>query len=82
MKPSGHNHIDPRISYLIDAYLRESISPEEHDELDAWVGASDENMRIFEEKTSASNEKIKEDKYKKYSSLWDILHHYRFRYSI
>jgi hypothetical protein len=82
MKPSGNNHIDQRITYLIDAYLRESITPEEHDELDAWVGASDENMRIFEEKTGANNEKIKEDKYKKYSSIWDILNSHRLQYSI
>jgi ferric-dicitrate binding protein FerR (iron transport regulator) len=47
-----------RISYLISAYLRKSITPEEHDELDEWVGANDENMRIFEELTD-------EDKMKK-----------------
>lgn len=46
-----------RISYLISAYLRKSITTEEHDELDEWVGASDENMLIFEELTD--EEKMK-----------------------
>lgn len=40
-----------RISYLITAYIRGTITPTEHDELDAWVEESDENMLVFEELT-------------------------------
>lgn len=82
MKPSGNTHIDQHIAYLIEAYLRETITPEEHDELDTWVGASDENMRVFEEKTSGNSEKLKEDKYKHDSSLWDLLRYRYLKYSI
>ena len=53
---SGHDDFSQtekaqRIAYLISAYLRKSITQAEHDELDEWVGASDANMRIFEELT-------------------------------
>lgn len=81
MKPSGNSQIDKRIAQLIDAYLRKTITPEEHDELDAWVDASDENMRVFEEKTNGK-ENHKEDKYKSYNSIWDLLHYRRLKYSI
>src|ERR1700749_607086 len=40
-----------RIAYLVAAYLRRTITNVERDELDKWVGASDENMRLFEEMT-------------------------------
>lgn len=40
-----------RIVYLISAYIRGSISPLEHDELDDWVAESDANMKLFEELT-------------------------------
>src|SRR5262245_15951181 len=40
-----------RISALISGYIHKALTPSEHDELDAWVGASDENMQLFEELT-------------------------------
>lgn len=40
-----------RVAYLIAAYIRGTITPLEHDELDNWVGESDENMQLFEELT-------------------------------
>ncbi len=40
-----------RIASLIAGYIRHTLSAEEHDELDEWVGESDENMRLFEEVT-------------------------------
>jgi len=40
-----------RIASLIAGYIRHTLTAEEHDELDEWVGESDENMRLFEEVT-------------------------------
>jgi ferric-dicitrate binding protein FerR (iron transport regulator) len=40
-----------RAAYLIAGYIRKTLTPAEHDELDAWVEQSDENMRMFEELT-------------------------------
>jgi hypothetical protein len=40
-----------RIASLLAGYIRDSLTPAEHDELDEWVGASDRNMRLFEELT-------------------------------
>jgi transmembrane sensor len=44
-----------RIGELIALYIQGTISPQEHDELDAWVGESDANMRLFEELTDEKN---------------------------
>jgi ferric-dicitrate binding protein FerR (iron transport regulator) len=44
-----------RIAYLIAGFLRGSLTEAEHDELDAWVVASDENTRLFEELTDEAN---------------------------
>jgi hypothetical protein len=70
-----------RINYLIKAYLHHSITIEEHDELDAWVGTNDENMRAFEEMTS-KNENAKEEGRKKYSGIWFIPRYRPLKYSI
>lgn len=40
-----------RIAALLAGYMRDTLTPAEHDELDEWVGASDRNMRLFEELT-------------------------------
>jgi transmembrane sensor len=40
-----------RIAALLAGYIRDTLTPAEHDELDEWVGASDRNMRLFEELT-------------------------------
>jgi transmembrane sensor len=40
-----------RIAMLIAGYIRQTLTQAEHDELDAWVSASDENMLLFEELT-------------------------------
>lgn len=44
-----------RIAYLIAGYIRGTITEPEHDELDKWVEASDENMLLFEELTDEKN---------------------------
>jgi ferric-dicitrate binding protein FerR (iron transport regulator) len=46
---------DRRIGYLIGSYIRQTLSPEEHDELDRWVEESDENMQLFVELTDEEN---------------------------
>lgn len=50
MKKS-HEHKARRIATLLAGYMRDNLTPPEHDELDEWVGASDKNMRLFEELT-------------------------------
>lgn len=47
---SGMEEAD-RIAYLIAGFLRQTLKDEEHDELDAWIEASDANQRLFEELT-------------------------------
>jgi ferric-dicitrate binding protein FerR (iron transport regulator) len=44
-----------RMGQLIALYIQGTISPQEHDELDAWVAESDANMRLFEELTDEKN---------------------------
>jgi transmembrane sensor len=44
-----------RTAYLIAGYIRKTLSETEHDELDKWVEASDENMLLFEELTDEKN---------------------------
>jgi len=43
------------IASLLYGYIWESLTPDEHDELDNWVGESDENMYLFEELTDEKN---------------------------
>src|ERR1700676_95897 len=40
-----------RVAYLIAGYIRESLTQQEHQELDDWVTASMDNQRLFEELT-------------------------------
>src|SRR5258706_11317410 len=44
-----------RIADLIFGFLQERLTKKEHDELDEWVAASDENLEIFERLTDESN---------------------------
>jgi transmembrane sensor len=44
-----------RIAYLIAGFIRKALTEAEHDELDAWVESSDENMLLFEELTDEKN---------------------------
>jgi len=44
-----------RIAYLIAGYIRGTLTESEHDELDKWVEASDDNMLLFEELTDERN---------------------------
>ncbi|HVM87926.1 MAG TPA: FecR domain-containing protein [Puia sp.] len=44
-----------RVAYLINGYTSQTLSVAEHDELDAWVEESDDNMRLFEELTDEKN---------------------------
>jgi hypothetical protein len=40
-----------RIAKLLTGYMRNTLTTQENDELDEWVGASDKNMHLFEEMT-------------------------------
>ena len=44
-----------RIAYLIAGYIRGTLTESEHNELDKWVEASDDNMLLFEELTDEKN---------------------------
>lgn len=44
-----------RVAYLIAGYIRNTLTEKEHQELAAWVDASDENMRLFEDLTDEGN---------------------------
>jgi transmembrane sensor len=44
-----------RTAFLIAGFIRKTLTPEEHDELDGWVAASEENSRLFEELTDEKN---------------------------
>lgn len=44
-----------RAAYLIVGYNRSTLTDQERDELDDWVGASESNMRLFAELTDKSN---------------------------
>jgi hypothetical protein len=51
---TSHHIKAKRIATLLCGYMRDSLTPQEHDELDEWVGASDKNMRLFEELSDES----------------------------
>jgi len=58
MKEGSFKNMDEnayRIAYLIAGFIRETLTEAEHDELDAWVESSDENMLLFEELTDEKN---------------------------
>ena len=40
-----------RVAYLVAGYIRQTLTEKEHDELDEWITASDENQLLFEELT-------------------------------
>lgn len=55
---AGPDHSDEtalRVAYLIAGYIRKTLTVAEHDELDAWVEASDENMKLFEDLTDEAH---------------------------
>lgn len=58
MKENPYSRLDKeayRIAYLIAGFIRNTLTGNEHDELDDWVNASDHNMQLFEELTDERN---------------------------
>ena len=58
MNEHSYSHLDEgayRVAYLIAGYIRNTLTTQEHQELDDWVNASDENMRLFEDLTDERN---------------------------
>jgi transmembrane sensor len=49
--PQDDFPVAERIAYLIASYLKGTLTEAEHDELDAWIVASDDNLRLFEQLT-------------------------------
>jgi ferric-dicitrate binding protein FerR (iron transport regulator) len=48
LSPEEHFKAE-RIAWLVAGFLRQTLSPEEQDELDSWVAGSDHNVQLFEE---------------------------------
>lgn len=47
---------DPgRIAYLVNGFLQDNLTEPERDELDEWIEAAPENMKLFEELTDEGN---------------------------
>ncbi len=44
-----------RTGYLVAGFIRQTLTTEEKEELDDWITASDENMRLFGELTDEKN---------------------------
>lgn len=44
-----------RVAYLIAGYIRNTLTENEHIELDDWVNESDNNMKLFEDLTDEQN---------------------------
>ncbi|HEU5168013.1 MAG TPA: FecR domain-containing protein [Chitinophagaceae bacterium] len=40
-----------RVAYLVAGYIRQTLTEKEHDELDEWITANNDNQRLFEELT-------------------------------
>lgn len=58
MKEDSFKNMDENayhIAYLIAGFIRKTLTEAEHDELDAWVESSDDNMLLFEELTDEKN---------------------------
>lgn len=58
MKENPYKNLDDqagRIAYLIAGFIRNTLSEQEHNELDDWVNESDANMLLFEELTDEQN---------------------------
>jgi transmembrane sensor len=58
MNESPYNDMDKeayRTAYLVAGYIRNTLTEDEHKELDDWVTASDHNMRLFEDLTDEKN---------------------------
>ena len=53
MKPDPENMMGEeqaqRVAWLVAGYLQKTLSEKEHDELDDWINANDDNQRLFEE---------------------------------
>jgi len=44
-----------RLAYLIFGHVRNTLTPQERDELDDWITESDENLELFEKLTDEDN---------------------------
>lgn len=54
--PDGYNEEKAyRVAYLVAAFIRNTLTDDEREELDQWVTESDENMKLFAELTDERN---------------------------
>jgi hypothetical protein len=52
------NKIPYAVAKLVIGYLHNSLTEAEKDELDEWINASDENMKIFEDLTEGVDDSV------------------------
>ncbi len=55
IRGGGQDELAHRVAYLIAGFIKETLSAEEHQELDNWVCASMDNQKIFENLTDPEN---------------------------
>src|SRR5450432_2410107 len=55
IRGGGQDELAYRVAYLIAGFIKETLSPVEHQELDNWVCASMDNQKIFENLTDPEN---------------------------
>lgn len=55
IQPGPQDKLAFRTAYLIAGYIKENLTPREHEELDDWVTASMDNQLLFEELTDGKN---------------------------
>ena len=46
------NQIPERIAYLLLLYFHGKLTPSQREEIDAWIAASEEHAKLFEEITN------------------------------
>ncbi|MEJ0082005.1 MAG: hypothetical protein WDM78_13895 [Puia sp.] len=54
-RPDPSDELAERIAYLINGYIRRSLTDAENIELDDWVTGSMKNQQLFEEITDPAN---------------------------
>ena len=58
MKENPYSHLDDsagRFAYLVAGFIRNSLTENEHDELDDWINTDDKYMKLFEDLTDEKN---------------------------
>lgn len=55
IRPDPRDELAHRTAYLLAGYVQDTLTVQEHMELDDWINASMDNQRLFEELTDENN---------------------------